>query len=768
MAVWLSSTRRSCSNGVLERPAPAFGQVLYSSAVHLRLNWVEYDPGALLHLEGETMKLLKVHVEGYRSVLKPLELVLDPRVTVILGANDHGKTNILSAIQHLNGDRDFAEEDLNWDLADKRDEFPVITYTLTLSLDERRQLLDNWGLTNQAGRESAMDADHTPAAEAEAAVEVDRASKAAEQATVAAEAAVTEAAEIEARGGDESAAAAAQAAVAERKAAAEQAAATLDQARAGLSSLQSRSARDAAPFAPPPIFELPPLPDDWERAPLLEPDLRHIPEDLILTRKGVSRKLIPPVHPSVILTHAIASYIATHLPHVLLIQPYDKLEDSVTADNIQTDAHEFMQGIFYLAGLDPTKANGLFVQNDVSSRKIDRATNELNTKLRDAWLQGEEADLHFKLEQRNNQIHLVIDDPAIQGRVVRPSQRSSGFTHFFGVSMVLEAQRAKFPSQSYIYLFDEPGLYLHPTGQRDMLQVLERLSEHSQVAYSTHSIFMINRNFPVRHRLIAKDNNGTHIDGKPFVGRWKSAIDALGLSLTGTILFAPAVLLVEGDSDCIYVNAVLQLFTQAGLSKIDLNGFSAVSTNNSSDARLLIDLLSSSGPRVRLAALFDGDKGGKARYAKLKKVCQDSSIPVHVLDAGREIEDKLPFPDEYREAVVVYIHKVGVSLGTFGKTTSRDDEISKIRDKFNEVRGTNGGSLGGVPELLAKELLGEDEVSKSGIAREYQERIAQYTEGHDLAHVKEGTREISSLVNWIAEKLSLPGQAAEQRVLGGR
>ena len=59
------------------------------------------------------MKLQKIRIEGYRSILKPLEIFLDSRVTVVLGANDHGKTNLLAAIRHLNTDLKFVSYDFN-------------------------------------------------------------------------------------------------------------------------------------------------------------------------------------------------------------------------------------------------------------------------------------------------------------------------------------------------------------------------------------------------------------------------------------------------------------------------------------------------------------------------------------------------------------------------------------------------------------------------------------------------------------------------------
>ena len=43
-------------------------------------------------------------------------VILDSRINVLIGANDHGKTNILYAIKCLNDDNPITSDDRNWDL----------------------------------------------------------------------------------------------------------------------------------------------------------------------------------------------------------------------------------------------------------------------------------------------------------------------------------------------------------------------------------------------------------------------------------------------------------------------------------------------------------------------------------------------------------------------------------------------------------------------------------------------------------------------------
>ncbi len=98
---------------------------------------------------------------------------------------------------------------------------------------------------------------------------------------------------------------------------------------------------------------------------------------------------------------------------------------------------------------------------------------------------------------------------------------------------------------------------------------------------------MINRTFPARHRLIVKDQNGTRIDGKPFVGRWGPAIKELGFSLAGTVLFAQHVLLAEGDADPVLVQAMFQKLVELNKADVDLNAFSVISNGRFQKRRRL-------------------------------------------------------------------------------------------------------------------------------------------------------------------------------------
>ena len=89
------------------------------------------------------MKLIEAEVEGYRSIRERLTFFVDRRVTVLLGANDHGKSNLLAALLHLNREAKFDKaRDLNWDCEDRADDFPEIAGEFSLDDDERSLILE--------------------------------------------------------------------------------------------------------------------------------------------------------------------------------------------------------------------------------------------------------------------------------------------------------------------------------------------------------------------------------------------------------------------------------------------------------------------------------------------------------------------------------------------------------------------------------------------------------------------------------------------------
>lgn len=608
------------------------------------------------------MRLSSVEIVGYRSFSQKVVLHFDPNVTIIIGANDHGKTNLLDALTHLNKDTKFDKErDLNWDYVEDPEEFPYLSFTFSLDEEDRAELLR---VAQERLAELAKVAASTPAAV---------------------------------------------------------------------------------------LLTAQPAPASAPEDPLT---LEKIPSSLSCSKKGLAKPLTF-TKLSGLPDGTATKFMGEASPRVELIRAHETVPDSVSLAELRADSHEFMRGIFYYAGLSTDEFEKLFSQTDSTMMRLEKAQQQLNRTLRANWSQG--SDLEFRLvhESKTDRIVLRIKDPAVSGRLVRASQRSSGFTHFFTLKTILNARQQEHPANSYIFLFDEPGIYLHPAGQYDLLQVLDTIGRNNQVVYSTHSLFMLNKTFPARHRLVVKSADGTTLDGKPCAGRWGAAIDALGLSLSGTILFAQYILLTEGDTDPIYIQAVLQKLVALEHANLDLNAFSAVSTESSKNTDALVRILSESALRPRLAVLVDGDEGGKGRLKALQGILKSKEIPSKQLLEGTTIEDFLPLSGElYVRAVADYVAKVKESIGA--PVPNADDFRQQFRTSFRETF-EEGKVTKGVAAWAASagKKLGqlEGEPSKLGIAREY---VAVLEEVPSERFTAQSLQRPLHLVKLIREILAVP------------
>ncbi|HYJ80883.1 MAG TPA: AAA family ATPase, partial [Longimicrobiaceae bacterium] len=85
------------------------------------------------------MRLKKVDIHGFRSVPDRLVMHVRPTLTCLIGANEHGKSNLLDAIHSLATQR-FDEFDHY--SHSQRSSDPRVTFTFELSTKERGRLLE--------------------------------------------------------------------------------------------------------------------------------------------------------------------------------------------------------------------------------------------------------------------------------------------------------------------------------------------------------------------------------------------------------------------------------------------------------------------------------------------------------------------------------------------------------------------------------------------------------------------------------------------------
>jgi hypothetical protein len=797
------------------------------------------------------VRLSVVCIAGYRSIRDPIKVHIEPRTTVVLGANDHGKTNLLSAIQHLNPDHRFnADWDLNWDCEDESDSLPFVSFEFQLADQDRADLLvvankardltrvREYGQRLSELAEDARNsflAEHAAADEAAARVaeleqELESHPEGSEErrehetrvaaasadadskrslaanasevsATAAHRVALAHAEELKVEAGEpeldlkshvsevesglsraetvarrassklETAQQASEAVDASDEAATRKAQRSLDAAeRDADDAIQRRdtlSRRAETLKGATAAMEMAAAGElsfshDLPLPPASHLSLDDIPSKLVLAREGIEGSIAVQESPPLELDELVLAFVMSRVPRVELISPQEALADEVDVETILDPENDFMRGIFRYADLGEKEWAGIFDQNDRTVKRLDAASDRLNETLRASWSQGKE--LEFKLRHNSGRVDLRLQDPAVSGRYVRASRRSSGFTHFFALRTVLYARQEASGAASFIWLFDEPGIYLHPEGQQDLLQVLETLSEVSQIVYATHSLFLINKNFPTRHRLLTKRTTGTSVDEKPFSGRWRATLDALGLGLPGTILFASRVVLTEGDSEPILLNADLQRLIQLGEFDSDLNSMAIIGTGDAKHTDALIRILSESAAKPRIVLLFDGDKGGADRRKSVRRVAERYRCEIIDLTKDTTGEDHVLSPTLYREATIKYVEWLANERQSADDEGVPADVRASLEESYKkEFDGTSAPKgLGRWARDAGKELLGGSESpSPVGIAREYVALIAAEDESQLM-----GKKRALALAKSLRVALDLPTQTLDmERIL---
>lgn len=576
------------------------------------------------------MKLKKTIITGFRSIKGTESLLVDDKVTILIGANDHGKSNILTALEYLNTEKVFTEDDKNWDIEDTS--IVELTWYFSPSVDDLEKL---------SKLEIIFETIAEPVEE---------------------------------------------------------------------------SVPETTPIVETPVVQVETIPIEVEKTFEVNND-----NEVVFYKKlnegSLNIKSLPFKIPILKLNDVLKL-----LPRVeLFTSPTTNIRDQVSLVELDKPEFEFMQGIFRLAGIWD-KRTTIFTQNNTTSRILDEASEKLTKVLNDKWNQGR--DLKWKLKHvgtNGDHISIEIQDPSIDNRYTRPSLRSSGFKTYFLLSMIILARTENKEENSYIYLFDEPGTYLHPNAQLDLQRSFETLSDKTQIIYTTHSLFLINKNYPDRNRVISKTKEGTKIDQKPFTKNWKSVRESLGILLSNNFLIAEKTLLVEGPSDVIYLLQSIKKLKQEKKIDIDLNDLSVVDAGTSENYVSMAKLMIAEGREI--VALFDGDQTGKKLEKQLSKVCEkeikDKKLQIHSLPENKSIEDVYVNIEKLRIAIQnVANNLVKLDVRKFKANLNIEQEIKKIKvERLN--------TLGYVLDKITPTWFEEEEkLSKLSIALEYEDIIS--------------------------------------------
>ena len=319
--------------------------------------------------------------------------------------------------------------------------------------------------------------------------------------------------------------------------------------------------------------------------------------------------------------------VKTRLPQFILFSSFDDTFPSeIPLTEVANDS--------LTENLAATSSLDLSLVTSGTAADKTRHKTRLNKKLKERYKQfWSQDDTNLEIDWDSTNLMFFVSD---DDHFYTPEQRSKGkqwhLSFFIKVSASVNDGKPK------VILIDEPGQYLHPKAQNDVLNMLERTSEQVPIIFSTHSPYLIDPSKLNRVRLVLKDqSSGTVVEGKIHKVSDKEALTpiltAMGAELTSGITNLDKLnnTVIEGPSDLYY----LQAFRKVA-ADYDIN---FVFGGGSGNMPVVGAILTGWGCHVLY--LFDNDQGGRDGKKNLKDnwyVSGEGSLIVSDV-AGASLED---------------------------------------------------------------------------------------------------------------------------------
>lgn len=260
--------------------------------------------------------------------------------------------------------------------------------------------------------------------------------------------------------------------------------------------------------------------------------------------------------------------------------------------------------LLQLANLDPDRLK------DLSTAMIDGDdghANALMARINDQlarsinfpkwWVQ----DRDFSLQVTSRDMDLVFTVKDRTGTEYTFNKRSSGLKYF--LSYLIQSQVHAPAKQSEILLMDEPDTYLSAEAQQDLLKIFDDFANPAdgrspiQVIYVTHSPFLLDKNHAERIRVLqkGKGHEGTRVIRNAAQNHYEPLRSAFGSFVGETAFIGSCNLLVEGTSDQIILAGMARRMRRAspGVANdaLDLNRLVIVPCGSASQVPYMLYLV---------------------------------------------------------------------------------------------------------------------------------------------------------------------------------
>lgn len=609
------------------------------------------------------MRLVKFHVTNYRSVNDsgPIEVA---KRTALVGRNESGKTNLLQALESLNPPdkpealsfaKDFPRERSRDDYADS---LPVVETLWELSNSEQQELRTIFPRAQSVkqvtvGRQfdavrwarfEALPATASPVSECQTTYRTLKKS--------------LDATELPNR-------------------------APVDQALQRFSDSLAKSPEDLAKWMAPVLEAATQVKNAISsQKPELTERAREALDKIMGTVQETQQDLKA--------AQAARDWAVEQMPVFIYLADYPNLQGHQNIpelirriDNRQTDdADHYFLKLTKVAGLDPREMNDLLSKDHETRQQLaNRAGAVVTKKIRELW---KERALKVRFNLDAQHFDTLISDPnAVYDVEVNLNERSRGFRWFFSFYITFAADTRSGPAEDAILLLDEPGLYLHALGQKDLLEHFAK-DFKNQIIYTTHSPFMVPTSSLDSVRTVTISGDQGTVVHNDAVGDEKTIfplMHALGVEISQSLFIGEWNLVVEGVTDYWYLSTVSDLVRDSGGTALPVE-LTLTPSGTASKVPYMVTLLTSH--RLKVLALLDEGAATRAiadQITKSRLIRDDSIIFISEAfpsDPGRaaDVEDLLDrkvFDDLVKET-----HKKELA----GRALNLDDRIPRIAKRY--------------------------------------------------------------------------------------
>ncbi len=424
----------------------------------------------------------------------------------------------------------------------------------------------------------------------------------------------------------------------------------------------------------------------------------------------------------------VIEYIENHMPKYVYYSNYGNLDSQIYLPHVLQNINRKDLGVkdaakartlktlFKYVNLDPKEITEMGVEGNGSpnATQIDATAKKKKereillssasasfTKSFNAW--WKQGDYIFNFKADGSYFRIWVSD-SVRPEPIELEARSTGLQWFFSFYLVFLVE-SELHHRNAILLLDEPGVTLHPMAQKDLFVFFENLSLNNQMIYTTHSPFMVDSNHLERVRSVYIDTLGKttvsadlraaeRLKGKNQPHSIYPAHAALGLSVSDTLLINCNPVLVEGESDQLYLSALKNLLISKG--KIaPLKEIVFIPTGGVKGIKATSAILSGVND-VKPLVIIDGDRPGTKMLNELKGdfYAAETEKLISVADFSTiteaEVEDLFP-KAKLAKIVARFLPRPEEADEEFDDVVVADKPICNQIEEFAKAQGIDLG-----------------------------------------------------------------------------